>query len=196
VSTEQVLPGWFLKATTEHPEPPEDLGAIASTFLGLLYADADWYEVQQELKSLSRDNSIAGIEQRQQEALLGIVNSFRREAPDPAKIAAVQKTRENNERSLATELRATEEEFRAHIAELSTELTEAAKAAEKTPKDSSVAQAASRIGRAVGNADLSKLGPYWLLIVLYWLIVHLTVNQVAALTLWYMMVSDTFKKKD
>jgi hypothetical protein len=35
-----------------------------------------------------------------------------------------------------------------------------------------------------------------LLIVLYWLIVHLTMDQLAALTLWYMVVSDTFKKKD
>jgi hypothetical protein len=65
-----------------------------------------------------------------------------------------------------------------------------------TPKDSPVAQVAARIGRTVGRANLSRLGPYWMLIVLYWLIVHLTTDQLAALTLWYMAASDAFKKKD
>jgi hypothetical protein len=34
-----------------------------------------------------------------------------------------------------------------------------------------------------------------MLIVLYWMIVHLTVGDLAALTLWYMVLSDYFKKQ-
>jgi hypothetical protein len=196
MSTEHVLPHWFLEATAQHPQPPEDLGSVTSTFLATLYSDSQWRVVQQELEQLSRDNSIAGILRRQEEALLGIANSFRQAVPDPDKIAAIQKARENNEHSLAVELGTVEEEFRARVAEIAARLPEAAKAAEKAPKDSPVAQAAARIARVVSSADLSRLGPYWMLIVLYWLIVHLNVGQLAALTLWYMVLSDTFKKKD
>jgi hypothetical protein len=74
--------------------------------------------VQQELEQLSRNNSIAGILRRQEEALLGISNAFRQEAPDPSKIAAIGKARENNERSLAAELEAAEQEFRSRMPRL------------------------------------------------------------------------------
>jgi hypothetical protein len=194
--TQHLLPKWFLEAAAQHQQPPEDLGSVASTFLGTLYTAPDWSVVQQELEQLSRDNSIQGILRRQEEALLGIANSFRKEAPDPAEIAAIQKAREDAQRSLAAELEAAEGAFCARVAEITAQLPEVAEAAEKTPQDSPVAQAAARIARIVGHADLSKLGPYWMLIVLYWLIVHLTVGDLAALTLWYMVVSDHFKKKD
>ena len=118
MSTEHVLPKWFLETAAEHQGPPEDLGSVASTFLGTLYTDRQWSVVQQELEQLSRNNSIAGILRRQEEALLGIANVSRWEAPDPAKIAAIRKARENNERSLAAELKAAEEEFRARMPRL------------------------------------------------------------------------------
>jgi hypothetical protein len=119
------------------------LGSVTSTFLGTLYTDRQWRVVQQELEQLSRNNSITGILRRQEEALLGIANAFHREAPDPAKIAAIQKARETNERSLAAQLEAAEQEFRARIAKITAQLPEAAKAAEKTPEASPIAQAAA-----------------------------------------------------
>jgi hypothetical protein len=192
---EHVLPKWLSEAAAQHEQVPEDLGSVASTFLGTLYTDRQWSVVQQELEQLSRANNIAGILRRQEEALLGIANAFRRETPDPAKVAAVQEARENNERQLAAELKAAEEEFHARVAEIAAQLPDAAKAAEKAAQDSPIVQAAARISRIADSANLSKLGPYWMLIVLYWLIVHLTMGQLAALTLWYMVVSDTIKKK-
>jgi hypothetical protein len=194
-SRQHPLPKWFLEAAAQHQQPPENLGSVASTFLGTLYSASDWSLVQRELEQLSWDNGIEGILRRQEEALLGITNSFRRDAPDPAKIAAIQKAREDAERSLGAELEAAEEEFRARVAEIAAHLPEVAKAAEKTPADSAVAQAAARIARIVSHAHLSRLGPYWMLIVLYWMIVHLTVGDLAALTLWYMVLSDYFKKQ-
>jgi hypothetical protein len=191
MSTEHVLPKWFQEAATQRQQPPKDLGSVASTFLGTLYTDRQWSVVQQELEQLSNENSIAGILRRQEEALIGIKNALL--PRDPAEIAANRKARENNERSLASELEAAEEEFHARLAEITAQLPEAAKASEKTPKDSSVAQAAARIAQ-ITRADLSRLGPYWMLIVLYWLIVHLTTDQLAALTLFYMVLSDTFEK--
>jgi hypothetical protein len=181
-----------------YEQPPQDLGSAASKFLGLLYTDADWIVVQRELEQLSRDNSIEGILRRQalHAALQGITNAVARGLSDEESWAAVQKAREEAERSLAAELEAAEEELRARAPEIAKKLPEIAKAAEKTPPDSPLAQAAARITRVVGRAHLSKLGPYWTLVVLYFLIVHLTVGDIAALTLWYMVASEQFTKKD
>jgi hypothetical protein len=196
MSTKHVLPEWFLDAAAQRSQPPKDLGQVASTFLGTLYTDIDWNVVQRELERLARDNSIEGILERQHEALLGVRNIARWEVPDPADVAALRHARKASEASLAEELQTTETEFHAHVDEITDQLPEAAKAAEGTPEDSSLAQAAARISRQLERADLSKLGPYWTLIILYWLIVRLTADQIAALTLLYMVASDAFKKKD
>lgn len=187
---------WLLEVTAQRQQPPADLGFAASTFLGLLYTDPHWVMVQRQLEQLSGDNSIEVVLRRQEEALLGITNRHRREPPDPDEILAVAEAREEAQRSLAAELVEAEAAFRALGAELVEQISEAAKAADQTPKESSLMQVAARIARTVVNADLSKLGPYWSLIVLYWLIVHVSTGELAALTLWYMVVSDTVKKKD
>jgi hypothetical protein len=189
-------PQALLLFTVPRQPPPEDLGSAASTFLSLLYTDSDWIVVQRVLEQLSRDNSIEGVLRRQQETLLGIANSFGRVAPDPADVAAIQQAREEAQRSLTAELEATEEEIRARAPEMTEQLAEAVKAAEKAPADSPLAQAAARIARVADRAGLSKLGPYWAPIVLLWLIVHMTMGDIAALTLWYMVASDYFKKQD
>jgi hypothetical protein len=59
-----------------------------------------------------------------------------------------------------------------------------------------LAQAAAHLARIVGNADLARLGPYWILIVVYWLLVHLTTGQLAALMLHYVVLKDASEKKD
>jgi hypothetical protein len=117
-----------------------------------------------------------------------------REAPsDPAETA---ETRKEDQRSLAAELKAAEEEFRTHVAEITARLPEVAKAAEEAPADSPLAQTASHIAGIADRAKLSKLGPYWAAIVLFWLILYVTAGDIAALTLWYMVVGDNFKKKN
>jgi hypothetical protein len=83
---------------------------------------------------------------------------------DPAEIAALEK---KVWPSLADELEAAEEQFRARAPEIGEQLPEIAKTAEKSPAHSPLAQAAARIAGVVGRADLSKPGPYWTLIVLY-----------------------------
>lgn len=94
-STQHLLPKWLLETAAQHQQPPEDLGSVASTFLGTLYTAPDWFVVQQELEQLSSDNSMEGILRRQEDALLGIANSYRREVPDPQMVAAIQKARED-----------------------------------------------------------------------------------------------------
>jgi DNA-binding PadR family transcriptional regulator len=220
-----VWPKWLLEAAAQHQQPPEDLGSAASTFLETLYTAPDWPEVEGELNRLLRDDSVEDISRqgqstghmRKMAVYLGLTDDGFEETqdwkPDPFqespdasdlediqeildKVEAIKKKeREDAQRSLAADLEAAEEEFRARVAEITAQLPEVAKAAENTPADSPRARTAARIARQVRLAHLSSLGPYWMLIVLYWLIVHLTVGDMAALTLWYMVVSDYFKKQ-
>ena len=224
-SPEHVVPRWILEAAAQHQEPPEDLGSAASRFLETLYTAPDWPEVDGELNRLLRDDSVEGIEalwqsagrMRRMAVHLDIHDGFdepQDRKPDPFQEspgasdrddvqeildqveATKQKEREDTERALAADLEAAEEAFRAHATEIAEQLPEIAKTAAKTPSDAPLAQTAARIAGIVRHADKSRLGPYWMLIVLYWLIVHLNVDNMAALTLWYMVASDTFKKKD
>jgi hypothetical protein len=177
MSTQHVLPKWLLEVAAQYHQPPADLGSVASTFLGLLYTDPQWIVVQHELERFSAENSVESILRRQEDALLGVSNRHRREPPDPVEIAAIATAREEARRSIAAELEDAAEALRARGAEIVEQISEAARAAEQAPRDSSLRQAAARIARTVANADVSKLGPYWTVIVLYWLIVHLTTGE-------------------
>ncbi len=55
--------------------------------------------------------------------------------------------------------------------------------------------AANRIAFAARVA-LSNLPPYWLVIVLWWLIVFGSSKEIEALTLMYMVLSETIEKRD
>lgn len=46
------------------------------------------------------------------------------------------------------------------------------------------------------RANLSKLGKYWVIVVFWWLIVHVITGDLAALTLFYMVLHDFFKEQE
>lgn len=191
------MPTWqaTLDEAVRPENAPEDLGHTASIFLGLLYTDPQWGVVQQELKHIARDNSIDGILQRQEEALLGIRNTASRTEPDPEFIAAVWEKRMDAERSLAAELRAAEADLMANVSELAEQFPEIVEAAQLIVQEAPIVKAASRIAERA-RAELSRLGPHWPLVVLWWLLVMQSAKDLAALTLFYIVANDYFNKQE
>lgn len=82
-------------------------------------------------------------------ALLGIANRHRLEPPDATQIVAVQKARDEAQRSLADELIAAAADLRSSAAQLSEQLAKAAQVAEKITDDSPVARAAAPIKQTI-----------------------------------------------
>jgi len=188
-----LLRDWFTRAAAERQHPPKSLGSVAGMFLGDLYADREWQVVRRALEQLSRDKSIEGIVRRQEETLALIAVTAK--SPDEESARKAANRRAAARRSLAKDLVAAEDEFRARVAELTDQLHLVVEEADKIPKHSPLGQAASRIARSVRQADLSSLGPYWMLIVLYWLIVHMTLGEISAIALWYAVARDVFFNK-
>jgi hypothetical protein len=185
------MPSWEQILAERVEKPPKDLGSLASTFLATLYSDRQWTEVQSVLEQLARDNSIQGVLRRQEEALLGIVNRRSVEPPDWAEAIAVSKARREAQQSLAAELQAAEEHLRATAAQLAEQLAEVA---EETQEDSEVAPAAEPIKRAIESTNLAqKLGPYWIVVLLFWLI-YARSREIEAASLLYLVLNDYLKK--
>jgi hypothetical protein len=189
----RTMPTWeqILAETVE--KPPEDLGTLASVFLTTLYADRQWNMVQQALRQLSRFNSTEDILRRQELALRGI--AFPAEYRNEEAERRAEDDREAARRALAAELEAAATDLRASAAQLSEQLSKAAQAAEKITEDSPVARAAAPVKRLIESTNLAqKLGPYWMVVLVFWLI-YAPSRQIEAASLLYLVLNDYLKKQ-
>jgi len=180
--------------------PPENLATIAAAFLASLYADADWNVVQRQLQQLARDHNIENILQRQQDAVAGIRNrgelywycrpASPRDLPSEATTELIE--RDSAKRSLVAELQEAAADYEASAAELVEKIPRAAEQAAKTPADAPAAKAAARIAEAIRGVDLT---PAWMAVLLWWLLVMPSEKQLAAITLWLMVMTEVMKKR-
>jgi hypothetical protein len=90
-------------------------------------------------------------------------------------------------------LRATAAEFRAQSGNLAEQVKTLHEAAESAKKNPHTAQAVETINSVVQKSSLSELTPVGVALVLLWLVFHLSGQEIAALTLWYIVLSDYLK---
>jgi hypothetical protein len=106
--------------------------------------------------------------------------------------------RRTRARPSAAEIKAAEADLRSQLAHIAEQLTEIKKAADEITADPQKVRAVERISRAVKNTAVSKLSPFAVLVVLWWLFVIAFPNDaatdVAVLALWYAVARDAWKK--
>lgn len=92
------------------------------------------------------------------------------------------------------EMQEAEADLRSHLPEIARKLPEVETAAEKILRDPKVRRAIERTSAIVKEAVGSKLSPFALLIVLWWVLGMASPNDVAALAVWYAIARDVYKK--
>jgi hypothetical protein len=98
----------------------------------------------------------------------------------------------------ATEMQAAEADLRSHLPQIAEQLAEIEKAADAITADPKKGRVVERLSTAVKSNAVSKLSPFALLVVLWWLFVIAFPNDAAAdvavLALWYAVARDSWKK--
>jgi hypothetical protein len=163
-----------------------------------LFVDPRWHGVETALQHLARDHSIDGILRRQHAAMDGIRDSFLRfqgtdvsGETDKSELGSTLRAPVRDE--LRAELRATAAAFRAQSGKLAEQIKTLHEAAESAKKNPHTAQAVETINSVVQKTSLSELTPVGVALVLLWLVFHLSGQDIAALTLWYIVLSDYLK---
>jgi hypothetical protein len=87
-----------------------------------------------------------------------------------------------------------EADLRSRLPEIARQLPEVETAADKITADSEKRKAIERISTIVKQIGASKLSPFALLVVLWWVLGMASADEVAALAVWYAIARDLFKK--
>jgi hypothetical protein len=98
----------------------------------------------------------------------------------------------------AIEMQAAEADLRSHLAQIAAQLAEIEKAADEITADPKKGRVVERLSTALKSTAVSKLSPFALLVVLWWLFVIAFPNDaatdIAVLALWYAVARDSWKK--
>jgi hypothetical protein len=94
----------------------------------------------------------------------------------------------------AEEMQEAEANLRSRLPEIVRQLPEIETAADGITRDRRMGRVIERVSAIVKETAESRLSPFAMLIILWWLLGMASANEVAALAVWYAIARDVYKK--
>jgi hypothetical protein len=172
-------------ATNKLTEPLNELRWAAKSFLALLNTDPEWPAIQAALNQVAGESIVDTILDRQRAAMAGMLNRL---APGGRPVGSF------SDNPSGQEIEKAEADLRSQLPQISSTLPEVKTLADQITADPDKRRVVERISAIGRSAGASKLSPWALLIILWWVLGSASPKDLAALAVWYAVAHDLRKK--